>query len=141
MPSETAILLVHCRMALNYTQKEFGDLVGKTKRTVQRWEDRGAILLPSEAEAIAAAVRPVRPDLAESILALGRATAEVLGTPTPILVPATPAALATLVQAAADAIGVTTDAIRPAVIAAFEQAEAEGVDVKSVVAGFDAAGG
>jgi transcriptional regulator with XRE-family HTH domain len=140
MPSETAILLVHCRMALNYTQKEFGDLVGKTKRTVQRWEDRGAILLPSEAEAIAAAVRPVRPDLAESILALGRATAEVLGTPAP-MVPATPAALATLVQAAADAIGVTTDAIRPAVIAAFEQAEAEGVDVKSVVAGFDAAGG
>jgi glutathione S-transferase len=43
-------------MALGLTQQEFGDIFGRTKRTVQRWEDHGTTLIPSEVEALAAGV-------------------------------------------------------------------------------------
>jgi transcriptional regulator with XRE-family HTH domain len=128
------ILLIHSRMALGLTQQEFGDILGRTKRTVQRWEDRGTTLIPSEVEALARALLPVRPDLAAQIAASADTTLDRLG-----IVPAGAASpMATsdptdsVVRAAADAMGVTPDAIRPAIAAAFVRAREVGLDVQTV---------
>jgi transcriptional regulator with XRE-family HTH domain len=127
-------LLVQCRVALGLTQKEFGDIVGRTKRTVQRWEERGATLISSEVEALAHALNPVRPELAAQIAAVADTTLERLG-----IVPAgaqntmaTSDPIDSVVRAAADVMGVTPDAIRPALAAAFARARAIGLDVQAV---------
>jgi GNAT superfamily N-acetyltransferase len=70
MASVSNVLLIECRMALRLTQQELGDLVGCTKRTIQRWEDRGALFTQQEGEALAGALRMVRPDLAAQIAAI-----------------------------------------------------------------------
>jgi hypothetical protein len=127
-------LLIQCRMALGLTQQEFGEIVGLTKRTIQRWEERGATLIPSEIEALARALHPVRPDLAEQIVATVATTLDRLG-----IVPAgatSPMAMsdpiASVVRAAADVMGVPPDAIRPAIAAAFVRAHEVGLDVRAV---------
>jgi transcriptional regulator with XRE-family HTH domain len=127
-------LIVQCRMALGLTQKEFGDIFGRTKRTVQRWEDHGATLLPSEAEALARVLLPVRPDLAADIAAGANTTLDRLG-----LIPdgaagpmATSDPIDSVVRAAAAVMGVTPDAIRAAIAAAFLRAREEGLDVQTV---------
>jgi transcriptional regulator with XRE-family HTH domain len=123
-------------MALGLTQEELGDMVGKTKRTVQRWEEGGVTLIPSEVKVFARALRPVRPDLAAQIAATVGTTLDELG-----IVPAADAsrrtapsdAIDSVVRAAADAMGVSPDAIRPAVAAAFVRARDAGLDVQAVV--------
>src|SRR5271154_5300149 len=90
MASIDAALLVHCQMALGFTQQHLADLLGCTKRTVQRWEDRGGILLPSGLEALARALYPVRPDLAEQVAAAGDATLDALGIPSVAAAGSTP---------------------------------------------------
>ena len=122
-------------MALGLTQKEFGDIVGKTKRTVQRWEEDGVALIPSEVKAFAQALCPVRPDLAAQMAAAANTTLDELG-----IVPAAHAsrtapsdAIDSVVRAAAEAMGVSPDAIRPAVAAAFVRARDAGLDVQAVV--------
>lgn len=136
MATLSAKLIVQCQVALGLTQKELGDLVGKTKRTIQRWQDHGAPLLPEEARALANALRPVRPDLAEEVLALGVRP----GAAQPPI-PATAEAIDAILGAAADAAnGTPPKAIRAAVAAAFAEARDQGVEVLAVVAGLDAGG-
>jgi hypothetical protein len=137
MAGISSTLVIHCRMALRLTQQEFGDLVGHTKRTVQRWETRGALLTRTNIEAIVRALHPVQPDLATQIATAGDTTLEELG----ILPPARPQpsgtreALEALVHAAADAMGVSVDAIRPALATAFARADEAGLDVHTVAEG------
>jgi transcriptional regulator with XRE-family HTH domain len=122
-----------CRMALGLSQEQFGDMVGKTKRTVQRWEEGGVALIPSEVKVFARALRPVRPDLAAQMAATVGTTLDELG-----IVPAAEAsrrtapsdAIDSVVRAAADAMGVSPDAIRPALSAAFVRALDAGLDVR-----------
>jgi len=134
MASASSTLIVQCRMALGLTQKELGDIVGSTKRTVQRWEGSGALLTPSQVEALARALCPVRPDLAEQIAAVAGTTLDNLGIapPTDASPPSPSDAIDSVVRAAAGAMGVTPDAIRPAVAAAFERACDAGLDVQAV---------
>jgi transcriptional regulator with XRE-family HTH domain len=123
-------------MALGLTQQEFGDILERTKRTVQRWEERGATLLPSEVEALARALHPVRPDLAEQIAVSADASLDRLGIASPGA--AGPMAMSdridSVVCSAADVMGVTPDAIRPAIAAAFVRANELGLDVQAVAA-------
>ena len=127
-------LLIQCRMAMGLTQQEFGEIVGLTKRTIQRWEERGASLIPSEVEALARALHPVRPDLAAQIAATVDTTLDRLGIVTAGA--ASPMAMSdpidSVVHAAADVMGVTPDAIRPAIAAAFVRAREVGLDVQAV---------
>jgi hypothetical protein len=135
MPSDSAKLMTLCQLALGLTQKEMGDLLGKNRRTIQRWQARGGDLMPDEAETLAKALRPERPDLADQVLALGQATATTLGIP-PV---ATPEAIDAILQAAAEAAeGVSAQAIRAAVTAAFVKAAQGGFHVKGVAAGLEA---
>jgi hypothetical protein len=127
MPSDSAALLVHIQIALGLSQKELGALVGRTKRTIQRWQDSGVVTLDEDqATILAAHLRPARPDLAEQVLTLGR-PAQTTGQL------ATPEALAAILGAAGAAGGMSPEGARPLVLAAFQQAAAEGVDVGAVV--------
>ena len=130
-------LFVQCRMALGLTQKELADIVGRTRRTIQRWEDHGAILLPSEIGALARALYPARPDLAATVAASGDTSLDALGIGAGARSgqPATSDPIAAIVHAAADAMGLTPDAVRPAVAAAFVRASEVGLDVQAVVRG------
>jgi DNA-binding XRE family transcriptional regulator len=135
MSGATNVLMIECRMALGLTQKEMGNLVGKTKRTVQRWEDRGALLIAAEVAALVQALRPVRPDLAERIAAILDQSRAEIGLPALAhgTIDATKAdPIEAVVAAAARAIGVTPQAVRPAVAAAFARAVEEGLDVHTV---------
>jgi DNA-binding XRE family transcriptional regulator len=135
MAGATNVLMIECRMALGLTQEQMGKLVGCTKRTIQRWEDRGALLVAREVEALVRALHPVRPDLATQIAAILGSTPDRIGLSTPADgTGTTPKSdpIDAVVIAAAEAIGVTPDAIRPAVAAAFARAEDEGLDVQTV---------
>jgi hypothetical protein len=134
MAEDPGTLFVECQMALKLTQEELGELVGRTKRTIQRWQEKGSILLPSEAQRLADALRPVRPDLAERVLELGRESAAATGL-TPPVAPAGPEVIEAIVRAAAEAAGASPDAMRPAIAAAFSKAEELGAEVDGIVSG------
>jgi hypothetical protein len=136
-------------MALRMSQREMGKLLGSVKRTVQRWERRGATFTTSDVATLASAVHPVDPALAARIAKEGGTSLLELGLerapapPPPPAPAALPAALvlpplptATLVDSivcvAADAIGVPPRTIRPALAAAFARAREVRLDVGAV---------
>jgi transcriptional regulator with XRE-family HTH domain len=129
-----SLLIIECRMALGLSQKQLGDLVGCAKRTIQRWEDRGAILIPSEVEPLVRALCSVRLDLAERLATSIGTSLEALGIDASLASPA-PASfdpIDSVVRVATEAVGVTPDAIRPALTAAFVRAAELGLDVQAV---------
>jgi transcriptional regulator with XRE-family HTH domain len=132
MPTSSDVLIVQCQLALGLTQKELGHLLGRDRRTIQRWQKNGFAPMPEEAHALADALRASRPDLADEVLELGKNTAIAAG----IALPNSPASVEVIdaiLQAAADAGGTSPEAIRPAVTAAFDRAAAAGVEVTAVV--------
>jgi DNA-binding transcriptional regulator YiaG len=133
-------LIVQCRLALGVTQQEFAQIFGYTKRTVQRWEERGAALIPSEIETLARVLYPVRPDLAAQVAEAADTTLDRIGVGALGASAATAASdpIDSVVNAAAEAIGVTADAIRPAVCAAFRRAQELGLDVLAAAARLEA---
>ncbi len=138
MVTLSAALVIRCRMALRLTQEDFGNILGVTKRTVQRWEERGALLIDSQIEALARAVYPAEPDLAAEVAAARGTTLDRLGVVPSADGTTTPNArdaIDSIVRAAAEAVGLASEAIRPAVAAAFLRAGEVGLDVKSVVDG------
>ncbi len=139
-PRVSAALLVHCQLALCLTQKGLGDLLGRDRRTIQRWQTSGFELMPDQAKTLADALQPVRPDLAEEVLELGRKTAILAGMTSPPI-PATPEVIDAILRAAADAGGTSPEAIRAAVIAAFLKADEAGVEVRAIVTGLGAGDG
>jgi transcriptional regulator with XRE-family HTH domain len=139
MPSDSAALLVHCQVALGLTQEELGDLLGRNRRTIQRWQDGGFEPEADEAETLARALEPVRADLAEQVRELGRKAAIGAGV-TPPARPATAEVIDAILRAAADAGGTTPEAIRPAITAALLKAEEAGLEVRAIVAWLKSAG-
>jgi transcriptional regulator with XRE-family HTH domain len=127
-------LMVHCQFALKLTQAQLGELVGVHKRTIQRWQQGRFLLTPDQAERLAVALQPVRPDLAKQVLEMGREFAASTGTNPPVL-PATPEEIEEVVRAAAQAGGMSPDAIRASIAAAFTKAAALDLEVRDVVAG------
>jgi hypothetical protein len=131
--ADVAKLLVECQVALKLSQKELGALVRRDRRTIQRWQEKGCdALLPAEAEALAGALRPIRPDLADQVLALGGKSA-LVGQSAPTT-PVTPAVIDAILAAAARAGNTSTVAIEAAVAAAFDEAARAGVEAAAVVA-------
>jgi hypothetical protein len=126
-------LMIECQLALGITQKEMGALLDKDRRTIQRWQDTGCRMLPADAEKLANAVRPVRPDLAEAVLALGEKTARQAGLPGPVAA-ASAEVVQGIIDAAAAAADLSPETMRGAVRAAFVRAMEADVDVRAVVA-------
>jgi len=58
-------LLWRLQTTLHMTQKELGDLVGLSSRTIIRYYQRGGMFLPSQWAKLARALQPVDPALAE----------------------------------------------------------------------------
>ncbi len=137
MSAGSGALLTHSQLALGLTQQELGDLLGRNKRTIQRWQDSGFDPTANQAETLARALQPVRPDLAERVRELGRKAALAAGVLSPAK-PATPEVIDTILRAAADAAGTSPEAMRPAITAALLKAEEAGVDMKAIVAALTA---
>lgn len=137
MPTHPGSLMLECQFALKLNQQEFAALLGRDRRTVQRWQQTGMALDLVQAETLANALRPTRPDLADQIVELGKQHAELAGLARPVT-PASQEVIATILEAAAASSGVSVEAIRPGVMAAFEKAAEGGVDVEEVVAGLSA---
>jgi DNA-binding XRE family transcriptional regulator len=119
-------LWVRVQMALKLTQVELADLVGVERRTIQRWQDRGANAATSELLKVAVALDPKDPDLAAEVRAIASQD------PT---TPAEPQLIAAIVGAAAAAVGLSSEAVKPAVEAAFRTAKARGVSVDGMMLG------
>jgi transcriptional regulator with XRE-family HTH domain len=132
MPVDPRALLIHCQMALS--QEKLGELLGRNRRTIQRWQDGGFYPTADQAETLAHALQPVRPDLAEEVLELGRKAAIAAGI-TPPARPATAEEIDAILRAAADAGGTSPEAIRPAIAAAMRTAEEAGIEVSAIVTG------
>jgi DNA-binding XRE family transcriptional regulator len=152
MASLSAPHLVQTRLVLGLSQRKLGDVLGVVKRTIQRWEDHGAIVDPSVVATLAAAVHPTDRGLAMVIASHGGTSLLELGLekppapsappapppplPTPPPPPLPPLPTSTLVDSivcvAADAIGVLPRAIRPALAAAFVRAREVRLDVAAV---------
>jgi len=54
MPTNPAALLVHVQFALGLSQQGLGALIGRTKRTIQRWQGHGTPMLDEEQAGILA---------------------------------------------------------------------------------------
>jgi len=132
MAINSALLMTQCQIALGITQRQMGELVGKDRRTIQRWQAHGCLLLLQEdAAALANALRPLRPDLADQVLELRREVASLISATA-----ATPEAIDDILQAAAAAAGSDSpEAVRAVVTAAFVKAAEGGFDLKAIVAG------
>ncbi len=139
MSADSAALLVQCQIVLRLTQEGLGDLLGRNRRTVQRWQESGFEPTADQAEALAHALQPVRPDLAEQVLELGR-KATIAAGGTPPVQPATAEVIDAILRAAADAAGSSREAIRPAIIAALLKAEEARVEVSAIIAGLKTPG-
>ncbi len=119
-------LFVQAQVALGLTQREFADLLGCERRTIQRWQDRGGNVSTGDLLKLAAALDAVKPELAAECRRVASQD------PTQ---PASPDNIARIVQAAATAMGTTPEAVRPAVEAAFKTAMAAGESVGGMVLG------
>ena len=104
-PSSLPLLLIQSQRALSMSQTQLGQLLGVSKRTIQRWQDRETTLLPSTFRTLAAAVYPKDPALAARIAAHGSTTLEALA----------------------------PRAIRPALAAALVRARQVGLDVDALI--------
>jgi transcriptional regulator with XRE-family HTH domain len=135
MPHDTATLMTLIQISLGISQREMGDLVGVTKRTIQRWQDGGTSMLDEDqATALAERLRPGHPALADEVMALGRRFGTTSARPV------SPEELAAILGAAATAGGTSPEGARPLVLAAFQEAAAQGVDVWTVVAALRSGG-
>ena len=132
--TDPSALLVHCQFALGLSQKQLGELLGRDRRTIQRWLVRGFTLLPEQAQTLADALQPVRPDLAQQVIEMARETALAAGMAPPHR-PATEELIEAILQAAAHAGGTSPEAMRPALTAALLKADEAGVEVRAILAG------
>jgi hypothetical protein len=117
-------------VALSLNQRELGELVGLSTRTIQRLYARRTDFIYIQWQKLARAAYPAHPDLAARLAAQGGSSLQALGLVKPA--PPAPALAAPLydvqhladgvVCAAAEAIDLTPRAIRPALLAAFRRA-------------------
>lgn len=124
-------LMARVRLALGRSQRSLGELVGVSRRTVIRWEQRGAILGPRVWEILARECYPRDRNLAAQCAAYARQTLQSLGLerpappPPPAPPPRPPPSPAhmgdSVVCAAAEAMQLTPQAMRPGVVAALER--------------------
>jgi DNA-binding XRE family transcriptional regulator len=128
MSQRLIVLLIEARHALGgMNQGAFGELLGSSRRTGQRWESGTATPSATKLRELARLLHPHDPTLAANVAAEAGTTLEALG-----ILPAPPEVIDALVGAAAEAIGVTPHTIRPALLAAFAHARHLGLRVEDV---------
>lgn len=123
--------------ALGLSQREFGELLESSQRTVQRWSAGRAEPYHHQLVKLAAAVYGRNPDLAHRLASSMGQTLESLG----VVMATQPAAspipsllVEAVVSAAAEALDVSPRVARPAVLAAMERAKAASLSVDNLLA-------
>jgi DNA-binding XRE family transcriptional regulator len=139
------VLFVRVRTALHLSQQKLGNLLGYSRRTIIRAEQRGKIVLPQTWETLARACHPRDRALAAELAAAAGHTLVSLGLEAPPAASAPPAAprpapssrhmVDSIVCAAAEAMQTPPHAMRPALTAAFERAIALGMSAEEVLKG------
>jgi transcriptional regulator with XRE-family HTH domain len=136
MTSTAVVLTLEARRLLGLTQETLGDLLGSSRRTVQRWDRGHALPMKEQLAKLAAEVYPLDAQLAEKLAKEAATTLEELGVVTPVPPPPPPAPppylTDTVVCAAAEALNVPPPAVRPALLAAFRRAREVGLKVEDV---------
>jgi len=142
MPPDRRALFTLAGKATKMNQGQLGAALGVSRRTAQRYADRG--VQPYHVPQLAALVHPHDPVLAGHIAASIGHSLESLGivkpappAPAPVTQPASPPVppdrvVDAVVCAAAEAMGVVPSAVRPAVRAAFAAAREVGVSMEQV---------
>jgi hypothetical protein len=140
-PSALIATVVQARMALLWSQRQLGDKLGASMRTVSRWEAGRAHLSANQIATLAMHVYPKRPDLAEQLAAaightlvgLGIApppapVAPVVPSPPPNVV-ATKDLIDLIVYTAADVANVAPKEVRGTVLVTLKRAVELGLDL------------
>jgi DNA-binding transcriptional regulator YiaG len=146
-------LLGDARRALSLTQAELADLIGSSKRTVQRWETSRAHPYPADLTKVAGHVYKEDAELAAEIAATFGQTLVSLGivappAPPPPLPPPQPAgpppmprhlAVDAVVCVASEALGALPGTVRGVLLAAFRRARELGLSCDEVEQALDEA--
>jgi transcriptional regulator with XRE-family HTH domain len=137
--TQTIKLTLEARFLLGLGQRQLGDLLGVSKRTVQRWDANQSHPSSVELAKLATVVDPHHGELAAKLAAEAGTTLAKLGLvrPEPAGAPsASPPALRHLtdvvVCAAAAALNAPPPAVRPLLLAAFRRAREVGLRVEDV---------
>jgi DNA-binding XRE family transcriptional regulator len=142
-------LLGDARRALGLNQAQLADLVGSSKRTVQRWETKRGLPSSRDLATLAAHVHPHDAETAADLAAAIGQTLESLGIvappapppPPPAPPPAPPPgpppmprdlAVDAVVCVASDALGAMPAAVRGGLLAAFRRARQLGLSCEEV---------
>ncbi len=144
MSHPAVVLTLEARLLLHLGQRSLGDLLGLSRRTIQRWDAGKSSPTSWQLEKLATAVHPRDADLAAKLAASAGTTLEALGlvSPPPAAVvpapgppPLSPRHLVDVVVcAAAEALNVAPPAVRPVLLAAFRKAREVGLKVEDVEA-------
>ncbi len=132
-PPSVAALTIRARAALGLSQATLGELLGWSRRTIQRYDRSGQWPTPSVSR-LAEAVHSADPALAAELAEAAGTTLEKLGLVKESA--AVPPAYLTeaVVCAAAEALNVPPPGVRPALLAAFRRAREIGLRVEHVEA-------
>lgn len=140
-------LTLEARSLLLLGQRSLGDLLGLSRRTIQRWDAGKSSPASWELAKLATVVHPRDADLAAKLAASAGTTLEALGLaipppaavePAPAIAPQGPPPLSprhlvdVVVCAAAEALNVAPPAVRPVLLAAFRKAREVGLKVEDV---------
>jgi hypothetical protein len=139
---DAVVHVMNAKLALHIVDRELGELLGVSTRTVQRMMTRRSSFRVEHLQLLARKVHPTNPALAAALAAEGGVTLEALG----LVKPAPPAApsppprafppphllVEVIVCAAADAMQSTPSAVRDVLRAAFSRARTLGLTVEEV---------
>lgn len=145
MSREIVPLLLEARRLLNVpSQGDFGELLGSSRRTGQRWEAEGSVPTHDQLAELAGMVHPLDASLAARIAAYMGTSLVALGIVPPPAPPAPPPAPPPLpdedmadsvVCAAAEAMNMVPRDVRPGIRAAFTRARRLRLSVEAVERG------
>jgi hypothetical protein len=126
-------LTLDARRVLRINQRMLGELLGLSRRTIQRWDQGHSAPTKSDTAKLAAAHDP---SLGAKLAQTCRTTLEPLGIAEPAQTPLAPPSylIDAVVCAAAEALNVAPPAVRPVLLAAFRRAREVGLRVEDVEA-------
>jgi hypothetical protein len=135
MPNDLGPLLSEVRRALQMNQLKFAELIGSSKRTVQRIEGGRAWLSGNEAALAVRALHPQDPELAGRLAAFCSITLAAAGiAAVASSSAASRGAIDSVLCAAADVLDLSPRAVRPALLAALARARDLGLGMDALLA-------
>jgi transcriptional regulator with XRE-family HTH domain len=134
--SDLVPLLIEARRVLSLSQGSFGELLGSSRRTGQRWEGSGSFPTDEQLAHLATLLYPKDAGLAAQVAKAAGTSVQALGLvpppPPPPAPPSTDDVVDAVVCAAAEAMNVMPRDVRPGLIAAFARARRLGLTFEAI---------